>query len=56
MIRHGQCLSVLMIDIDHFKLVNDRFGHQAGDEVLKTLAAVCRERIRANRCNRKIRR
>jgi diguanylate cyclase (GGDEF)-like protein len=46
MVRYGQCLSVLMIDIDNFKLVNDRFGHQAGDEVLKTLAAACREKIR----------
>jgi diguanylate cyclase (GGDEF)-like protein len=44
--RYGQCISVLMIDIDHFKLVNDQYGHQAGDEVLKTLAAVCKERIR----------
>lgn len=46
MIRYGQYLSVMMIDIDHFKLVNDQFGHQAGDEVLKTLAASCKNRVR----------
>ena len=46
MVRYGHCMSVLMIDIDHFKLVNDQHGHQAGDEVLKTLAATCRDRIR----------
>lgn len=46
-VRHRQPLSLLMIDLDFFKLVNDRFGHQVGDEVLKTfsklLAACARE-------------
>ena len=35
----GTVLSCLMVDVDHFKLVNDQHGHAAGDEVLKTLSA-----------------
>ncbi len=34
----GRALSLMMIDIDHFKQVNDRYGHDAGDHVLKSLA------------------
>lgn len=38
--RHGGTLSLMMIDIDYFKLVNDKFGHQAGDTVLRAVASV----------------
>ncbi len=38
--RHGQELSVLMLDLDHFKLINDEFGHSMGDKVLQE-SAIC---------------
>jgi two-component system, cell cycle response regulator len=44
--RHGRELSVVMFDLDHFKQVNDRYGHLAGDFVLKELARVVQSRIR----------
>lgn len=36
--RHGRGFAVVMVDIDHFKAVNDRLGHRAGDQVLHALA------------------
>jgi len=44
--RYGRPLSLLMFDIDHFKKVNDSFGHLAGDYVLQHLADVVKRRIR----------
>lgn len=44
--RHGSALSVLLADLDHFKLVNDRHGHVAGDAVLANVAAVISKSVR----------
>jgi two-component system, cell cycle response regulator len=44
--RHDAAVSLLLIDIDHFKKVNDRHGHQAGDSVLRQLAATIRHTLR----------
>lgn len=44
--RYGGPLSVFMIDVDHFKAVNDTHGHQLGDLVLQTLGKVCRDVLR----------
>ncbi|MDA8394077.1 MAG: sensor domain-containing diguanylate cyclase [Candidatus Dormibacteraeota bacterium] len=44
--RAGSSLSVLMLDLDHFKRVNDTHGHQAGDQVLRAFASIMVETIR----------
>ena len=44
--RHNSALCVLLVDVDHFKRVNDRHGHQAGDLVLRSVAAELRAGIR----------
>jgi len=44
--RHGRDLSLLMIDIDHFKSINDTHGHLTGDSVLRGLAAILQRRLR----------
>lgn len=45
-VKKGKSVSLLMIDIDYFKKYNDIFGHQRGDEVLKTLAYILTENAR----------
>ncbi len=44
--RRGTQVAVAMIDVDHFKLFNDRYGHQAGDECLARIGALLRESAR----------
>lgn len=46
--RHNDNLSLMMIDVDHFKQLNDQYGHQAGDEVLRRLAALMQNLVRSN--------
>lgn len=44
--RYGRPFSVMMLDADHFKKVNDLHGHDVGDAVLKALTATCRKELR----------
>jgi len=44
--RHDRPISVLLFDIDHFKLVNDHHSHAVGDQVLRHLASLCRTSLR----------
>lgn len=44
--RYGGAVTLVMFDLDHFKMFNDRFGHQAGNEALKAVAATLKQQKR----------
>jgi len=48
--RYNRALSLMMLDIDHFKSINDTNGHLAGDYVLREMAAAIRPRVRKEEC------
>lgn len=45
--RHGECVALMLIDLDHFKPINDRFGHDAGDLMLQVIGQRLREHVRS---------
>jgi diguanylate cyclase (GGDEF)-like protein len=45
-LRHGSPMSILLLDVDHFKRINDTFGHAAGDQVLQAIGKLLRDSCR----------
>lgn len=46
--RYGRPLTLIMLDLDYFKAVNDQFGHQKGDEVLQLVGKIIRQEVNSN--------
>lgn len=46
--RYGRASSLIMLDVDHFKSVNDSYGHPAGDQVLRQIAELCNTAMRSS--------
>ncbi len=46
--RHSHPLSIILMDLDYFKQINDKYGHEAGDMALKIVAEICRQTLRTS--------
>ena len=46
--RNNYSIGIMMVDIDHFKIVNDTYGHQAGDRTLRSVAQIMKATVRSS--------